>query len=104
MAGAETQVALLGATQALALFTVMNPPIGKVRNADSRDLEFVTELRTGEKVAGLLAIGIGVAAAIHSRSLVPLLLSGITVLALVAVYEYHLGQSPASAESISQEG
>ena len=88
---------MLGATQAVGLFTSLAPKPGDVRQKSTNDVQFANDLRRSEGIAGGIAIALGTVAAIHSKSFAPLLVSGAAVVGLVVLYEYQLRTPPRTA-------
>jgi hypothetical protein len=80
----------VGATQALALFAAFGPTPSDVRKHSPQDVSYANDLRRTEGVAGGIALALGSYIAVRTKSVEPLLLSGVMVLSLIAVYEYQL--------------
>ena len=80
----------LGLGQTIGFYTAVMPSPLDVAKGNTDDLAFAAEVRLGEQIAGGLAIAVGTAQAIHARSYVPLIYSGLAVALLVVMFEYLL--------------
>ena len=80
----------LGLGQTIGFYTAVMPSPMAVARGSVDDPAFAAHVRLGEQVAGGFAIAVGTAQAIHARSYVPLIYSGVAVALLVLLFEYLL--------------
>lgn len=87
----ELSLVTIGMTQTLALWTVLAPNVHDVRAADPvTSKSTVSALHTAEFVVGGIATTIAIISAVYTKSPVPLVVTGVTVLSLIAAYELTL--------------
>ena len=80
----------LGLGQTIGFYTAVMPSPLDVAKGSTDDLAFAADVRLGERISGGLAIAVGTAQAIHARSYVPLIYSGLAIALLVVMFEYLL--------------
>jgi len=88
-----TASTLIAITAGTAVFTSLLPPLHDVRKSLA-DEGMVNDVRMGEGASSALVIGIGVVAAVMTRSPVPLLASVVATAAMVVMYESVLATQP----------
>jgi hypothetical protein len=85
--------ATLAMTQSITLFSGFLPRFTDIKNGSRNDPGFATDVHIGEVAAAGLTIGIGVIATGLTGSNVPLVVSIIMCVGLVALYESALNYS-----------
>lgn len=80
----------LGIGQTIGFYTAVMPSPLDIAKGNTDDLAFAADVRLGERIAGGLSIAVGTAQAVHARSYVPLIYSGLAVALLVIMFEYLL--------------
>lgn len=83
----------LGATQTLILLSVFAPNPATVRKTSINDTDFANDLRTVETVAAGVGIVIATYVAVHTKSIEPLIVSGMAIAGLLWMYESQLRKS-----------
>ena len=91
----------LGAAQAITLFTVFAPKPNDIHKASIHDTIFANDLRRSELIAGGIGLALAGYVSLHTKSVEPLIVSGLAILALTGVYEYQLRQNSATPPLLS---
>lgn len=86
----DAQFGALGVTQAVGFYMSLCDSPVNVRKKSAADTDYANDLRSGELIAGLLAVGVATVAAIHEGSAAPLVYSGVAIVSLTLMYEYLL--------------
>ncbi len=89
--------ALLAMTQAIAAFTTFLPPLTEIRKGNAADPLFAGDVRVGELAAASLTIGVGAVVSGLTGSNAPIVVSIITAMGLVILYESTLRSDPLKA-------
>lgn len=90
--------ATLALTQAVSSFTFFLPKITDVRKADVSDAQAVADIRTGELAGLVVCLGIGAVCSSLARSSLPVMVSGVMALIIIALYESILRRDPPGSE------
>lgn len=88
-----TSASLLSATQSIATFTALLPHLSDVRKSIG-DPDTVHDVRMGEIAASALVVSVGMIATSMVKSPVPAMVSVVSALALVVMYESVLQATP----------
>lgn len=91
----------LGAGQAATICLAMLPSIQHVRNTDPTNSQ-ASEIRSVELTAGLVSVGVGTVIAVASRSVTPLIVSGLVTAIVIGAYEYSLYMPPSTQNGVTQ--
>jgi hypothetical protein len=89
-----SSAALLAMTQAIGAFTTFLPPLAEVRKKTLDDPLFAGDVRLGEVAAVGLTIGVGAIVSGLVGSNAPMLVSVVTAVGLVFLYESTLRSNP----------
>lgn len=87
-------ISVLALTQAITVYHQFLPPLTEIRKTDVNDQTGRMDVRIGEAAAFSLTLGIGAILGTMTRSKEPFIISLISAVALVGVYEYVLGVDP----------
>lgn len=90
----HVQSTLLAATSSVAVFTSLLPSFADVRRATKADVSVVNDVRMGEAAATALVVGIGVTASSLAKSPVPAMVSVLSAVIMVGMYESVLTTPP----------
>ena len=84
----------VGVTNTLMIGTAFLPTLATVRTAHPADGVFVSQLRTAEASTAALSLAVSAIASALSASALPLVVSGVVLVAHFALYEYVLHNTP----------
>lgn len=90
--------------QSIGAFQFFLPRLSEVRRAGSDDVDMAGDVRMGELAAGAICIGVGAMVSSLSGSPIPALVSVVTMVVLVAVYESALrGDKPMNPRKVVRD-
>lgn len=84
-------ISVLALTQAITVYHQFLPPLTEIRKTDVTDTTGRNDVRIGEAASFTLTLGIGAILSTMSRSKEPFIISVISAVALIGIYEYVLG-------------
>lgn len=85
--------ALIGVSSSVSVFNSLLPPFSEVRKSVG-ELDMVNDVRMGEIASFALVVGIGVTATMLTKSPIPAIVSVVSAVALVMMYEAALQTTP----------
>lgn len=83
----DVSIAALALTQTVAAFQGFLPPLVEVRRSHSNDPEAIQDVRIGEAASAALALGVGFTLTSLTGSMTPAVVSLLTAVGLIIVYE-----------------